>query len=569
MVFRFAGFELDELRAELRGPDGASIKLRPKTFEMLRLLATNAGRVLSKQELMEAIWPNVHVGEDNLFQCVREIRAALGDDQRQLIKVVSGRGYLFTAEVTVESVGSTPSAVTEPSAEPTRIEPVVSAQAAAKPTESRRLFGWRRPAVAAAAVGLFAIVGLAVAAPNLRPDFIFKRTPPTLAVAPIVDTSNEDAGAALAAGVTDRLTDGFAKIENIRVIAPRPAATPNLQAVSSTPSDFVLQGELQKGHQAWTLQTRIIKTATGEVHSVATASVDLNEPDVQLQQTRLAAGAGDALARRLNAALEGGAHPSGHAKVVIEQATAAINQTNRERFATAQTMLEKSLASEPDNVDLQVALAGLQLRGIMMAWYDPAEGATAEDQARSMLERAVRSRPGHIPILEAYCRFLTATNQFVESLVACARTLSFNPWNGSALYNIGLAQIRLGRFEDALATFKQADRFDTPEVSRWTWLLGAGWASMLLGRNDDAVSWLERSIAITPASGRPLMALAVAYHRVGRTNEASAIMAKAMTMRPGSTRRNVELPRRNVSPAYLERGEPIYRAMVELGLPER
>jgi len=99
-VFGFAGFELDEQRLELRwGPDGTAIRLRPKTFEMLRLFAANAGRVLSKQELMEAVWPNVHVGEDSLFQCIREIRTALGDDRRQLVKLVSGRGYLFAAQV--------------------------------------------------------------------------------------------------------------------------------------------------------------------------------------------------------------------------------------------------------------------------------------------------------------------------------------------------------------------------------------------------------------------------------------------------------------------------------------
>jgi DNA-binding response OmpR family regulator len=53
-VLRFSGFELDSERAELRRPDGGTIKLRPKTLEMLRLLAGNAGRVLSKQQLMEA-----------------------------------------------------------------------------------------------------------------------------------------------------------------------------------------------------------------------------------------------------------------------------------------------------------------------------------------------------------------------------------------------------------------------------------------------------------------------------------------------------------------------------------
>src|ERR1700709_2510165 len=102
MVLRFAGFELDRQRAELRGSDGEAIKLRPKTLNMLILFADNAGRVLSKQELMEAVWPNVHVGDDSLFQCIRELRTALGDDQRQMVKLVVGRSYLFEADVSVD-----------------------------------------------------------------------------------------------------------------------------------------------------------------------------------------------------------------------------------------------------------------------------------------------------------------------------------------------------------------------------------------------------------------------------------------------------------------------------------
>ena len=104
-MLRFAGFELDPQRARLCGPDGETIRLRPKSFEMLQLFVANAGRVLSKQDLIEAIWPNVHVSEDSLFQCIREIRTALGDDRRQLIKLVSGRGYLFEVEVSTEPAG--------------------------------------------------------------------------------------------------------------------------------------------------------------------------------------------------------------------------------------------------------------------------------------------------------------------------------------------------------------------------------------------------------------------------------------------------------------------------------
>ena len=104
-----------------------------------------------------------------------------------------------------------------------------------------------------------------------------------------------------------------------------------------------------------------------------------------------------------------------------------------------------------------------------------------------------------------------------------------------ALYHMGVAHIQLGRFEDALATFKQADRFDTPQVSRWTWMLGVGWSYLMMGRYEEALPWLEKSIAITPASGRPLMMLAAAYYRAGRTEEGKAALAKAMQIRPGST----------------------------------
>jgi len=136
-VLRFTGFALDPERAELRGPDGEVVKLRPKTFEMLSLFVANSGRVLGKQQLMDAVWPTVHVSDDSLFKCIRELRAALGDTERQLIKLVSGHGYLFEAEV-----------ATEPASEaalagPARVEPVADAEAAAGPAKSWRLIQTR------------------------------------------------------------------------------------------------------------------------------------------------------------------------------------------------------------------------------------------------------------------------------------------------------------------------------------------------------------------------------------------------------------------------------------------
>jgi DNA-binding winged helix-turn-helix (wHTH) protein len=172
-LLRFAGFELDQQRAELQGPDGVAIRLRPKTFEMLRLFATSGGRVLSKQELMEAVWPNVHVGEDSLFQCIRELRTALGDERRQLIKLASGGGYLLTAAVEAEPE-VTAGAEVPPLAQAVEAGPAAPAEGVPAQARSQRsIFGFSRRAVVAVVAGLGVIVmGLAVAAPVLKPDLL-------------------------------------------------------------------------------------------------------------------------------------------------------------------------------------------------------------------------------------------------------------------------------------------------------------------------------------------------------------------------------------------------------------
>jgi DNA-binding winged helix-turn-helix (wHTH) protein/tetratricopeptide (TPR) repeat protein/TolB-like protein len=565
MTLRFAGFELDEPRAELRGPDGKSIKLRPKTLGILILLTANPGRVVRKQELMDAVWPNIHVGDDSLFQCIRELRTALGDDQRELVKLVSGRGYLFTADVSIDLATTdapAPSPVAAPAAE---------ASLTAETAPPRRPFGLRRPAALAIA-SLGVVVALAIVTTMVWPGVLFGRRPPVIAVMPIAAAGSDLEVTAMAANLTTRLADGLAKIENIRVSEPHHAPPAN----GAPQADLVVSGELQKSERSWEVRARMVRPATGEVVWSAPVSVELEDTDLPMQHSRLAAGVGHSLALRIGTLLKADARstaasrgsPPGSSHVAIEQATASIMQTTRERFATAQAMLEKALADDPDNVDLAVTLAALQLRGVQMVWYSPDESAAAQVKARSILERALRVEPDSISVLEAYCRFLNATNEFVDSLVACARTLNFDPWDGLALYHIGLAQLQLGRFEDALATFKQADSFGTPQVSRWTWKLGAGWTYLMMDRSADALPWLQSSIAITPASGRSYMLLAAAYEGLGQSAEAKTAMEKGLALRPGSNVSNVAVPRRNASAAFVAAVERIERTLVTVGLPE-
>src|SRR5262245_56837626 len=98
-MLRFGKFTLDIEGSYLRTDDGELV-LRPKTFEVLRCLVENAGRLVSKDELLRVVWPDVIVTDESLMQCVSEIRQAIGDSGQAVIKTVPRRGYRFVAPVT-------------------------------------------------------------------------------------------------------------------------------------------------------------------------------------------------------------------------------------------------------------------------------------------------------------------------------------------------------------------------------------------------------------------------------------------------------------------------------------
>src|ERR1700686_956979 len=103
-IFRFENLTLDIEGSCLR-TDDREIVLRPKTFEVLRCLVENAGRLVSKDELMRAVWPNVIVTDESLMQCVSELRHAIGDSRQTIIKTAPRRGYRFAAPVSRLAAG--------------------------------------------------------------------------------------------------------------------------------------------------------------------------------------------------------------------------------------------------------------------------------------------------------------------------------------------------------------------------------------------------------------------------------------------------------------------------------
>src|SRR5262245_7925696 len=101
MLYRFHSCALDLVRSCLRA-EGEERGLRPKSFEVLRYLVQHPGRLVLKDDLFEAVWPDVTVTDESLTNCIAEVRRAIGDRDHTIIKTLPRRGYIFTAEVTAQ-----------------------------------------------------------------------------------------------------------------------------------------------------------------------------------------------------------------------------------------------------------------------------------------------------------------------------------------------------------------------------------------------------------------------------------------------------------------------------------
>jgi len=200
--YSFDQFVVDIERGALL-QDGVDIPLRPKCFEVLTYLVKHHGVLVTKDQLMDVVWPDSMVTEDSLTQCLIKIREALGDTKKEMIRTIPRRGFIFDVPVTVYSPGE----VSEPAT-------------AARPwLDNRRPSRW---SMAIAAVLTLAIAitwwnphtstpdQLVISAPSL---------PTSIAVLPFTDMSPEGDQEYFADGLSEEILNLLAQIPELQVIA--------------------------------------------------------------------------------------------------------------------------------------------------------------------------------------------------------------------------------------------------------------------------------------------------------------------------------------------------------------
>ena len=100
MLYRFDDCELDDRLYQLRRK-GERVEIEPKAFDLLVYLLHQRDQVVTKDELLDKLWPGTVVSEAALTRCIARAREAIGDDgdKQRIIKTQHGRGYRFVAAV--------------------------------------------------------------------------------------------------------------------------------------------------------------------------------------------------------------------------------------------------------------------------------------------------------------------------------------------------------------------------------------------------------------------------------------------------------------------------------------
>jgi TolB-like protein/DNA-binding winged helix-turn-helix (wHTH) protein len=202
VIYRFGRFQADDTAFRLSA-DGAPVPVEPKALRLLLYLLHNRGRLVRKQELLDAVWAEAAVSESALTRLIGMLRKALEDDSREprFIETVPTAGYRFIAEVETGAESSAPAAV------------------AGMELEARAQSRLRPSLLRAVVLGVFCLVVLAggswfaVARLHSRPAIH------SLAVLPLANLSGDPSQDYFADGMTDELITQLAHVPNLRVVS--------------------------------------------------------------------------------------------------------------------------------------------------------------------------------------------------------------------------------------------------------------------------------------------------------------------------------------------------------------
>ena len=548
--YSFGEFTLDlERGALLRA--GARVDLRPKAFEVLRLLVERHGRLVTKQELLDAVWGRVVVTEGSVAKCLIEIRRAIDDRSQTSIRTVPRRGYVFDEPVTVGD-GDTRAPI---------LAQTVATRRPRVGSAARRWTLGTALAVAFAIAASWVVVTLR-GAPQGAYDPL-QAGAPSVAVLPFVDMSAERQSEYLADGIAEEILNLLAQVPAVTVIARSSSfafkeRNADIATIAETLNvTHVLEGSLRKSGNQVRITARLVDATTSA--ELWTATYDRELDDLFAVQSEIAGTVAGALRGTLDGSGElAASNGRGYEHYLLGRFL--FNRRQPGDLESAEAAYQQALAIDPSFAKAQAGLAGVYF--IQATESDPTQRQALLTKLRDAVDEALRLDPR---LAEAHVRrsgylWLTgdtsgyeegmriaavfapddplvlgvlATNaaraqNLDESIALQSRAVALDPLSLVGHVNLGCYLFYAGRFEAAQAEWRAALDLagaSAPASNDLTRDLAVGLAKIEVARqrSETALALVESWLG---AGKERDYSLALIYSALGRTRDADVALAR-------------------------------------------
>jgi TolB-like protein/DNA-binding winged helix-turn-helix (wHTH) protein/Tfp pilus assembly protein PilF len=514
--FSFGDFVLDPGRGTLQRA-GEDIGLRPQTFAVLSMLAARRGELVSKDELLESVWHGASVTDDSLTQCIVEIRRAIGDESRTIIRTVPRRGFIFDPPDATAAGHLAGEGIGAPGSRSTN----------------------RGTGIALAAIAI-AAVGIAVFWPTtpdktdpIIDDLQIAMRPNSIAVLPFVDMSDSQDQQYFADGIAEEILIRLDDYPGLEVIA----STSSFQfrdrlADASTigrrlNTAYVLEGSVRKSGGQVRIAAQLVETRGGTQVWSEPFDRELTVENLLDIQSEVATNVAEAISERASpggrqtATLRNAANTEAYDLYLeglyyLNQITMADrNFYGAEEYEAAIQRFEAAAALDPTWAPPHLMIArALYFRAGILSEYEDEETFELFRRAEQHLLEAIRLEPDYALAYSGLGHVLLRLEMDFEGAEAAynrARELGGNfPWR----YAIFLA--RVGRFEESIEQYRLAIERDP---------MSAGPRHQLattyrcVERYTESIAELEQVLRLTPSRDDLYLPLAYLYIKTGKVEE--------------------------------------------------
>jgi TolB-like protein/DNA-binding winged helix-turn-helix (wHTH) protein/Flp pilus assembly protein TadD len=557
---------------------GVTAKLEPRTMRVLVCLAEHAGRVVSVEQLLDAVWKDVAVTQASVYQAVAGLRRALGDDQKNPIYIanVQRRGYRLIAPVVPvehEQITATPHRESAPlvdgaSAQPTEVietarrshDRLAAVQAPVEPgwrlaspgTNGAAVqpAGWSQRAIVATVVFVLLLLATTSAYVYLRrggeraagiPPAIH-----SLAVLPLENLSGDKGQEYFADGMTEELITNLAQIGSLRVIS-RTSAMHFKGSKETLPQigrdlqvDAVVEGSVAHVENRVRVTAQLVEASTD--HHLWARTYERDLKDILALQDEIAQDITEQIRVKLT--------PEEHEHSLLMQVHAVDPQAYdaylRGRYWWNQTTPEEGMSAEgPSRAHASKALDYFQ-KAIAK---DPSYALAYTGLADSFLQLGAS---GGLPLKEAYVKAGEAANEALRLDPSLAevhtslanvkflydwdwsgaeaeykRAAALNPNYATAHRSYSFYLVAMGRLDEAMKEIERAQVLDPLSPSITFWL---GQVLYHARRYDDALRQNRRGSEMFPENAEFYWAIADVYEQKKMFAEAFAARQQALSL---------------------------------------